>query len=140
MEGGSSGSGLPRDAQGREVVGGQVADGQPLRKRHRQKSKQLVDHRGALGPEPLLREDERQAAVDTGADDNGAPEDVPQMMRRRDSKIPPSRVVQEHELTHYPFAPWCDVCIAACGLSKPHRSRPDPNHEVRANINRVHMD
>ena len=141
MEGGSSGSGLPRDAQGREIVGGSVGDGPRASQRLTRKMRQVVQHEHALGQEPLLLEDDRIMAQDgMNADEAVAPEDVPAVHGRRGVKMPSARVVKEHNLSHIPHAPWCDICIAARGLNRPHRSRPDPSHETRQAVNRVHVD
>ena len=139
MEGGSSSSGLPRDSAGREITGARLGEGPRQARRMQSKSRQVIGHEHVLGPEPELT----QADVEMrdAADDNGpAAEDVPRMTGRREIKRPPRKIVEEHELTHYPFAPWCGISISSRGLNKPHRAHPDPMHRERNRVNRVHFD
>ena len=43
----------------------------------------------------------------------------------------------EHEITHTPHAPWCEVCIRARGLDHHHRRRPETSEDQMI---KVHFD
>jgi hypothetical protein len=57
------------------------------------------------------REFERKKMADGGSDARG------QMIPR----LPTKAERQVHELTHWPFADWCESCVAARARSDPHR-------------------
>ena len=46
---------------------------------------------------------------------------VPATFFKQGVKRPGWRVVQEHNVTHLPYAPWCDVCVKARAVDDAHR-------------------
>ena len=138
--GGSSSSGLPRDADGRQIPEApRVADGPRSQTRRVRKQRPLIDHVPALGAEPRLRTED----VDDLHDETElvpAPEDHPRLIPRPDVKKPAAHRVREHELTHVPFEPWCDTCVAARGLAKPHRQQGNIPQVSTGHVNPVHFD
>ena len=45
--------------------------------------------------------------------------------RLKAPRHPTQAEVDEHVLTHLPFAPWCEVCVAGRRPNKPHRTNAD---------------
>ena len=141
MTGGSSGSGLPRHPDGRPIEGPTpVAVQRPIppvppapvgdhwsstptrRTRYRGKRLEAVDHRQHLGEEPRLRPEELEMHDEPEPD--VAEESIPRALTRPIVKRPARSEIIQHELTHVPYRPWCDVCTAARAISNPHRRRP----------------
>ena len=144
--GGSSSSGLRRDANGRQVdsdapvpavptdltqqqqsrsrgVAPDWNSAPPRRVRYRVKSRELVDHEPILGPEPRVLDDDRQHSdlIDPPA------EDVPRLHGRFPGAQPKQSEVRDHNLTHLPFQSWCGQCVRGRGVAQPHR-RLRPQH------------
>ena len=163
--GGSSSSGLQRDAAGREIStnssttrvdhahdtesGVQVQGNSELqvwaqdpqnsqRIRMRSKQHERVDHRQALGQEPLLRPEDREDARVAEPDDWCA-EEVPAMRGRAVQRRLGQQEGEKHELTHLPYRPWCKSCVRGRGLVLAHRPRAGLEEELRR-TQKVAMD
>ena len=76
------------------------------------------------------REFERKKMADGGSDARG------QMIPR----LPTKAERQVHELTHWPFADWCESCVAARARSDPHRLQGSMRAEGKSEYPVVSMD
>ncbi len=47
-----------------------------------------------------------------------------------DPQKPSAREVEDHRVSHYPFARWCRECIEGKALGEQHRSRPDRTRDI----------
>ena len=62
-------------------------------------------------------EDERRIMDEDDVD----PDRVPPLHTRHALRKPNQRQVDEHNVTHLPFAPWCEICIQTRAADHPHR-------------------
>ena len=94
-----------------------------------QARRQQAAHR-ALGDEPLIHPHD--------PDEEAGENDVPRLHTRWTVPKPSKRTMMEHQVTHVPFAPWCETCVRMRGLDHPHRRGDDSSqNEV---MHKVHFD
>ena len=60
------------------------------------------------------------------------PETIPQLNARHPIRKPSRKVVQDHNVTHLPYAPWCEICVQTRASNHPHRraSTHDEHHTM----------
>ena len=78
------------------------------------------------GEDPIEKLKEQVAEPELNPDDlmpdtDADPGDIPRVRHRRPAEIPSERERFEHNITHIPYRPWCEVCVAARGRSDPHK-------------------
>jgi hypothetical protein len=63
----------------------------------------------------------QDAARDTGGDDEDE-EESQQPRAIRDPGQPAQAMIDEHDLTHIPYRPWCEACVRRRAKRKPSRT------------------
>ena len=53
--------------------------------------------------------------------------ETPPLNTRRMALRPGQRVIDEHNVTHLPFAPWCEICVRTRSANHPHKRRTEEN-------------
>ena len=109
------------------------------RRRYRAKQHEYIDHEAVLGPEPQTHPDDLAAARDPDPGVEGAEELIPPLRLRVPPARPPHSEIVAHQVTHLPFRSWCDICVSARGLSRPHRTSPQIDSES-STVHRVAFD
>ena len=102
------------------------------------KSRQVVGHEAALGPEPILREED-VTLRDARPEDDVVEEDVPRVNVRSCEKKPCEMEVARHRVTHLPYRAWCEDCVKGRGLARPHRSGGGDSEGCRG-VSKVGLD
>jgi len=96
--------------------------------------KRLVEHHRHfaenLAVELAQRGFERQRAGEGG--DDARPQHVPRLPTKAERQI--------HELTHWPYADWCQSCVASRAKSDPHRRQGALRDETKSEYPIVSMD
>ena len=82
----------------------------------------LEHHDGEDGQEEHVDPDDVEVGEDLGVDEE---ERGGKRRDRPHPKKPTAQEVEVHEKSHLPFRSWCRVCMAARGVSDPHRRRRD---------------
>eukprot|EP00435_Cladocopium_sp_Y103_P050701 s939_g15.t1 len=83
-----------------------------------------------LAVELAQREFERKKVADGGGDARG--QAIPRMPTKAERQV--------HELTHWPYAEWCESCVAARARSDPHRLQTSIRAEGKSEYPVVSMD
>ena len=77
-----------------------------------------------------MDEADEAVAMDDPGDDDPDPDTVPRLNARHAVQKPNHRAVLDHNVTHLPYAPWCEICIQTRAADHPHRrSCPGQDHE-----------
>ena len=81
----------------------------------------MVDHVPILGEEPRLSAEERQLLHEGDNEDHLEVEEfTPELITRGAARKPGRHEVAQHNVTHTPHAPWCELCVAGRGVARPH--------------------
>ena len=74
------------------------------------------------------------------ADVEAGDADAPKLKTRIAVPKPSLKIRKEHEVTHIPYAPWCETCIRGRGIDHPHRRRSEAEGTESEGMHKVHFD
>ena len=113
------------------------AEMESKRMRYRTKMREMVEHRGILGDEPRLRQEDLDDLRD---EPELVEEKVPVTNVKATPRRPGRKEVDEHQITHVPFRAWCDTCVSGRGLVAPHKRRNPLDDAEREQCAKVSFD